>query len=163
MFKEGEPLKIEDVIIDPPGEDQIRVRIVAAGICASDGHLVWGQQTVKEFNSFLPSVPGHEGSGVVESVGPNVTSFSPGDHVLAAFMPQCGNCAYCKNPHTNVCMKDDMFTMGTIANKKLLDGTPVSGFGGLGVYSEYLLIKASQAVKVKETFFFGHTINLILI
>lgn len=150
MFEEGKPLIIEDVIVDAPTDDQVRIRMVSAGICASDAHFAWGQQKITEWKGHkTPAVLGHEGAGIVESVGPKVTSIKPGDHVLTSFMPQCKQCAYCANPLTNVCARENLLILGAMPNKKLKSsGQELCGLTGLGVYSEYVLLKLSQVVKI---------------
>lgn len=142
---------IEEVLVDAPGNDQVRVKMVAAGICASDGHFVWGEQKLADFYGHkLPVVLGHEGSGIVESVGPNVTKVKPGDHVLLSFMAECQACPTCVSPHTNLCIRDNVKTLATTPNKTLANGTPLYALAGEGVFSEFVLLKASQVVKVNN-------------
>lgn len=140
---------VEEILVDAPGAGQVRVKMVAAGVCASDAHYVWGEQKLTEiFGDVLPMVMGHEGSGIVESVGPNVTKVKPGDHVLLAFTAECEKCPTCVNPHTNVCVKDNTFVVTKTPNRKCLDGKPIYGFLGTGVFSQFVLCAASQVVKV---------------
>lgn len=133
---------IEDVLVDYPTTDQIRVRMMAAGVCASDGHVVWGEETLES----KPFVLGHEGSAVVESVGSNVSKVKPGDHVLLSYLAECGNCATCVNSLSNLCLERRSFSK--LPNKRLLNGTPVYGMGGSGLFAEYVLIHQAIAVKV---------------
>lgn len=150
MYEIGKPLKVEDVIIDPPGEEQVRLRMVSAGLCGSDAHHVLGEQELP--SQFLPMVMGHEGAAFVESVGPNVTSVQPGDYVLTTFMPQCGKCTVCLNPRTNLCEKENGMAFMSKSNKKLSkDGSEIFGYCGLGTYSEFVLVRFSQIVKVSKT------------
>lgn len=96
-------------------------------------------------------VMGHEGAGIVESVGSQVSpsSLSVGDYVLTSFLPTCRECHACKNPLTNVCVASFPLLMGQLPNKKLAaNGSAVHGFCGLGTYSEYVLVQQSQVVKV---------------
>lgn len=148
--RESQPLEIRDVLIEAPKANQVRIRMVSAGICASDGHFVWGEQKIDEFPSHsVPAVLGHEGAGIVESCGPNVASLKPGDHVLANLLPLCKQCAYCQNPLTNLCMRDNFGTLGAMVTKRLADdGTPLCSLGGLGIFSEYVLLNENQAIKV---------------
>ena len=141
---------IEDVIIDPPKDDQIRIKMVSAGICASDGHFVWGTNKLSEWEGYDgPCVLGHEGAGIVESVGDKVNDIIPDDHVLTTFMPMCKDCSYCASSLTNICIKENIISLAAFHNKRLLsNGQQLKGLAGLGVYSEYVLLKSSQVVKV---------------
>lgn len=113
LYAPGEPMRVEEIELDPPKEHEVQVRMVAAGICHSDYHVVSG-----ELPSYLPIALGHEGAGIVEEVGPGVTNCKPGDHVVLSFIPSCGTCRYCTSGHTNLCNKGASITMGP-----QLDGT----------------------------------------
>ena len=129
MWKEGSPLTVENITVDPPKTGEVRVRMVSAGLCASDAHLIWGWKTDLEIDyEGHPCVLGHEGAGVVESVGPNVTSVAPGDHVIVMWMPECGKCQLCSNPKTNLCLSDNFYTTLFHANRETrmkINGNPL--------------------------------------
>lgn len=112
LWKEGQPLSVETIRVDPPQEGELRVRMVGAGLCATDAHFVWDQKTdlVPDFGG-NPIVLGHEGAGIVESVGPGVTSVEVGDKVLLQSLPQCNQCHLCASPQTNACLVGDFFTL----------------------------------------------------
>lgn len=93
----GEPFKIQELDLDEPRAGEVLVRIVACGICQTDVH-VWHQRLPTP----LPIVLGHEGSGVVERVGPLVTSIKPGDHVVLSYQA-CGQCEPCLQAHYPYC------------------------------------------------------------
>lgn len=135
-------MEIEDVLIEPPGENQIRVKMVATGVCSSDGYYLWGEEKFKQSRLVL----GHEGSAVVESVGPNVSKVKPGDHVLLSCLAECGQCSSCENPLSNLCLPGS--TLEQQPNKRLLNGSPVYGVGGSGLFSEFVLLNQSLVVKV---------------
>lgn len=90
--------EICDVDIDPPRAHEVLVRYVASGICHSDVHILTG-----EHPSVIPMCGGHEGAGIVEEVGPGVSTLAPGDHVVASFIPSCGRCRYCAAGRANLC------------------------------------------------------------
>uniref|UniRef100_A0A8C1UHR1 Enoyl reductase (ER) domain-containing protein n=1 Tax=Cyprinus carpio TaxID=7962 RepID=A0A8C1UHR1_CYPCA len=95
------PLMMEEIEVTPPQEGEIQIKVVATGVCHTDlYHLFEG----KDKRGFL-SVLGHEGAGVVESVGPGVTDFKPGDKAIPLFLSQCGECKFCKCPKTNLSSK----------------------------------------------------------
>lgn len=77
------------------------MKIVSTGVCHTDAYTLSGMDSEAVF----PVILGHEGAGIVESVGEGVTSVAPGDHVLPLYIPQCKNCEYCQNPKTNLCQK----------------------------------------------------------
>src|SRR5215469_10323555 len=98
--KVHEPLTIESVEIDKPWGREVLVRTAATGVCHSDLHVVDG---VGRFPLDRPIVLGHEGAGVVEAVGAEVTTVKPGDHVVACLSGFCGNCPQCLSGHPNLC------------------------------------------------------------
>src|SRR4051794_9941824 len=106
------PLAAEDIELDPPKEGEVFLRMVAAGICGSDRHVLEGI-----YPSPLPAVAGHEGAGVVEAVGPGVTKLAVGDHVLQLFIGPCGKCEPCRRGQRTFCA-ERLPPDGT-----LLDGT----------------------------------------
>ncbi|KAM8808943.1 LOW QUALITY PROTEIN: alcohol dehydrogenase 1-like [Eudromia elegans] len=97
----GKPLSIEEVEVAPPKAREVRVKIVATGICRTDDHLLGGLFPYVEY----PIIPGHEGAGIVESIGEGVTLVKPGDKVIPLCHPQCGECNFCLNPNSNYCIK----------------------------------------------------------
>jgi Zn-dependent alcohol dehydrogenase len=94
----GSPLQVEDVDLADPGPTEVLVRIEAAGVCHSDWHYMTG-----DLPSALPVVPGHEGAGVVERVGDQVTRVRPGDSVCLMWRPRCGHCEYCVTGRPQLC------------------------------------------------------------
>ena len=99
--KVNEPLTVESVEIDKPWGREVLVRTAATGVCHSDLHVVDG---VGRFPLDKPIVLGHEGAGVVEAVGAEVTTVQPGDHVVACLSGFCGSCAQCLGGHPNLCV-----------------------------------------------------------
>src|SRR5688572_27337630 len=88
-YQEGP--KVEDVTVLDPHPGEVVVRIAASGVCGSDMHLLHGRSVV----ATLPMVLGHEGAGVIDSVGPGVDSVAPGDHVVIALYGPCMQCHNC--------------------------------------------------------------------
>ncbi len=113
IYAPGEPIRVEEIELDPPKDHEVLVRMVAAGICHSDYHIISG-----ELPSYLPLALGHEGAGIVEAIGPNVTNCKVGDHVVLSFIPSCGKCRYCTSGHSNLCNMGASILMGP-----QLDGT----------------------------------------
>ena len=94
----GGPFSIERIDLAPPKRDEVRVRVAAAGICHSDWHFVSG-----DLSWPLPAVLGHEGAGIVEEVGPDVTLVAPGDHVVLLWKTSCGRCEMCQTGVPMLC------------------------------------------------------------
>src|SRR5262249_32507386 len=90
---------IDRLELSDPRPDEALVRIVASGMCQTDLHGRDGY-----YNTPYPAVFGHEGAGVVEAVGKDVTTFAPGDHVVISF-PWCGSCPNSRRDLPSHCMK----------------------------------------------------------
>ena len=97
-YAETEPLSIETLALDPPGRDEVLVRIGAAGLCHSDLSVINGDRPRP-----LPMALGHEAAGVVEEVGEGVADLARGDHVVMVFMPSCGHCLPCAEGRPALC------------------------------------------------------------
>ena len=83
----GQDWEVTELDLDPPKTGELLIRYVAAGLCHSDEHLRHGDLPAR-----FPLVGGHEGAGIIEEVGPGVTRYAPGDHVICSFLPVCGHC-----------------------------------------------------------------------
>lgn len=147
-------IAIETVIVQPPGHKEVRVKIVAAGLCHGDLHCLEGGFPTQK----LPCILGHEGSGIVESIGEGVTSVKPGDKVLTACLPQCRQCDICKDGRSNACLDSGRKEERAIAFLRSLayDGTtrfscnnkPVYYFAGCSAFSEYTVIPENSCIKI---------------
>ncbi|MCK1803523.1 alcohol dehydrogenase catalytic domain-containing protein [Brevibacterium sp. R8603A2] len=104
-YAESAPLRVQELELDPPGPEEVRIRIRAAGLCHSDLSVVDGNRVRP-----VPMLLGHEASGIVEEVGSAVTDLAPGQQVSTVFLPRCGECANCRTDGKLPC------TPGTAAN-----------------------------------------------
>lgn len=144
------PLSIEEVEVAPPAAGEVRIRITATGVCHTDAYTLGGFDSEGVF----PVILGHEGAGIVESVGDGVTGFKPGDHVVPLYVPQCRECKFCKNPKTNLCQKvrttqgRGVMPDGTTRFK--CKGKQVFHFMGTSTFSEYTVVCAISLAKVNE-------------
>jgi S-(hydroxymethyl)glutathione dehydrogenase / alcohol dehydrogenase len=102
LYEVKKPLVVEEVDLLDPGPHEVQVRWAANGVCHSDYHLVCG-----DVPHPLPVVLGHEASGVVERVGPGVTTVQVGDHVCSSYIPSCGRCGYCIGGQPTMCALRD--------------------------------------------------------
>ena len=94
-----QPLAVEEIDLDGPKSGECLVRLVATGVCHTDAYTMSGRDP----SGLFPSVLGHEGGGIVEEVGPGVTSLAVGDHVIPLYIPECRNCEFCLSGKTNLC------------------------------------------------------------
>src|SRR4029078_7306330 len=95
----GQPLSIEECARPDPKAGEVLVRLVACGVCHTDLFTASGVDP----SGYSPTVLGHEGAGVVEKVGEDVSSLAGGDAVGTAFAPQCRECVHCTSGKTNLC------------------------------------------------------------
>ncbi|MFQ2195800.1 S-(hydroxymethyl)glutathione dehydrogenase/class III alcohol dehydrogenase [Aeromonas jandaei] len=144
----GQPLSIEEIDVMPPQAGEVRVRIVATGVCHTDAFTLSGEDPEGVF----PCILGHEGGGIVESVGEGVTSVKVGDHVIPLYTPECGECKFCKSGKTNLCQKiratqgKGLMPDGTTRFSK--DGQPIYHYMGTSTFSEYTVLPEISIAKV---------------
>lgn len=159
-FSTSRPLSIEELDLDPPGHEEVLVRIAAAGLCHSDLSVINGDRPRP-----MPMALGHEASGVVEAVGPGVHDLAPGDHVVMSFVPSCGHCLPCAEGRPALCLP------GAEANGKgvllsgerrlVCDEVPVnhhlgiSGFATHAVVSRHSAIRIDRDLPLTEAALFG--------
>jgi NDMA-dependent alcohol dehydrogenase len=154
-----EPWKVEEIEVDPPRVREVQVKMAYAGMCRSDEHLRSGDiaappELLELFgiSSMFPVVGGHEGAGVVEAVGPEVSTVAPGDHVAAAFIPACGTCFWCASGRQNLCDLG-VYTLG---GPMISDGSwryhlgaqPLNRMTQLGTFSEVMVCHEASLVKI---------------
>ncbi|MDT5138608.1 MAG: hypothetical protein QOD58_2870, partial [Mycobacterium sp.] len=106
----GGPWSVEDFELDPPRAGEALVEMAAAGLCHSDDHILKGDMSAPNevmkamgLPTMFPMIGGHEGSGIVREVGPGVTDFAPGDHVVMSFVAVCGQCRWCATGMEYLC------------------------------------------------------------
>jgi len=141
VYTGGDAMVTDKLEIADPGPKEVKVKIVAAGVCHSDLSVLNGTIPWKE-----PSVLGHEGAGVVDAVGSAVTSVKPGDHVVVATLASCGMCRACNTGHPTMCIK----TLGNVSTPFTYDGEPASNFAAASVFAEYTIISEVQAVRISK-------------
>jgi Zn-dependent alcohol dehydrogenase len=147
LERTGTPLVVRDVQLDQPHEGEVLVRVEAAGVCHSDQHYLAG-----DLRCPLPVVPGHEGAGVIEAVGPGVTRFAAGERVCLMWRPRCGQCRYCLVGRPGLCEAAGV----QAASGGLLDGTtrlhadgaPVHHLLGVSCFAEYCVVSERAVVSV---------------
>ncbi|CAG8539291.1 9714_t:CDS:10, partial [Diversispora eburnea] len=145
----SQSLSIEEVEVAPPRGKEVRLQILATGVCHTDAYRLSG---IDPEGSDWPVILGHEGGGVVESVGEGVTSVQPGDHVIPLYTPECRKCKFCTSGKTNLCssvrstqvrgLMPDEETRFTCKGKK------VYHFMGCSTFSEYTVVLEISVAKI---------------
>jgi S-(hydroxymethyl)glutathione dehydrogenase / alcohol dehydrogenase len=138
-------LEIEELSIDKPRSREVLVRTAHSGLCHSDLHFLDGV-----WPGVTPMVMGHEGAGVVEAVGADVTHVRPGDHVIACVSVFCGNCRYCFAGKPHLCANRNEVVARDEPALRAADGTPVAPFASLGTFAEQMLLHENAIVKIRE-------------
>jgi len=149
LYETNTPLKVERVTLDEPQANEVLVKIVATGVCHSDLHFLKGEMPVP-----VPVVPGHEGAGIVEKVGPGVTTLQAGDHVVMMVAFSCGKCRYCVEGKPTMCVENlPIQSMATLPGGgiRLHKGKQaLNHMFGLASYAEYAVVHERSCVKVRE-------------
>lgn len=147
-YAASRPLTIRTIELDPPGPDEVLIKIAAAGLCHSDLSVINGDRPRP-----MPMALGHEASGIVEETGSNVHDLQRGDHVVVVFVPSCGHCAPCAEGRPALCEP------GAAANGA---GTLLSGARrihhdhegvlnhhlGCSVFAEYAVVSRRSLVRI---------------
>jgi S-(hydroxymethyl)glutathione dehydrogenase/alcohol dehydrogenase len=149
---------VDGLDVADPGPDEVVVHVEAAGVCHSDLSVVEGK-----FGGLVPTpfVMGHEGAGVVERIGDQVSTVAVGDHVVLSTIDSCGRCAVCTTGRPTLCQNSRMgraiarrasgggdTAAGDLPTPFLLDGRPVCGFANTGVFAERAVVREVQAVPI---------------
>lgn len=146
LFEAKQPLEIHDITIDKPGPREVLIRTAACGVCRSDLHFVDGA-----YPHVMPTIPGHEASGVVEAVGSEVTRLRPGDHVITFFTVFCGSCEFCVSGRPSLCVDSSTKRPKEGEPKlRLPDGTPIAQFLNLSAFAEQMLVHENACVAISK-------------
>jgi S-(hydroxymethyl)glutathione dehydrogenase/alcohol dehydrogenase len=149
LWEVNTPWSVEEVELDPPGPGEVQVKLAASGLCHSDEHVLTGDLPFE-----LPMIGGHEGAGVVEEVGENVSWLKPGDHVVFGFIPSCGRCPSCSTGHQNLCDLGAALALG----KQIADGTSRHHARGtdlglmclLGTFAHHTVVHEASCIKIDD-------------
>jgi S-(hydroxymethyl)glutathione dehydrogenase / alcohol dehydrogenase len=142
------PLTVEEIDLAEPGPGEVTVRLAASGVCHSDWNVITGATP-----NPLPAVLGHEGAGIVETVGEGVTDVREGDHVVLSWLPSCGTCFYCVQGRGVLCdmAMADMFE-GTLPGGSLAlsqGGSPLYHYSFLSTFAERCVVPESCCVRIR--------------
>ncbi|MBD9599683.1 S-(hydroxymethyl)glutathione dehydrogenase/class III alcohol dehydrogenase [Pseudomonas sp. PDM10] len=149
-FGPGQPLQLVDIDVAPPKAGEVRVRIVATGVCHTDAFTLSGDDP----EGIFPAVLGHEGGGIVESIGEGVTSLSVGDHVIPLYTAECRQCKFCLSGKTNLCQAvratqgKGLMPDGT--SRFSFEGQSVFHYMGCSTFSEYTVLPEISLAKIPK-------------
>lgn len=142
----NQPVVVETIEVAPPQAGEVMIKLAACGVCHSDLSATNGTIAFSP-----PLILGHEGAGVVVEVGPGVTDFAVGDHVLSSFVTMCGMCHYCTIGRPALCELGAR-TLTTLPSGALrtsdAQGRPLSVFSGCGVMAEYATLDTRSLIKI---------------
>jgi S-(hydroxymethyl)glutathione dehydrogenase/alcohol dehydrogenase len=144
----GAPLEVQQLELAEPKAGEVLVRLVACGVCHTDLYTASGADP----SGYSPTVLGHEGAGVVERVGDDVSSVAPGDHVVTLFSPQCRECEHCRDPRTNLCLaireQQNQGYLPDGTTRLWRDDEPIRHFMGTSTFAEYTVMPEIALAKV---------------
>ncbi|XP_012666008.2 alcohol dehydrogenase class-3 [Otolemur garnettii] len=147
-WEAGKPLSIEEIEVAPPKAHEVRIKIIATAVCHTDAYTLSGADP----EGCFPVILGHEGAGIVESVGEGVTKLKAGDTVIPLYIPQCGECKFCLNPKTNLCQKirvtqgKGLMPDGT--SRFTCKGKTLLHYMGTSTFSEYTVVADISVAKI---------------
>lgn len=146
-YRDSRPLKIETVELDPPQAQEVLIQIKAAGLCHSDLVAIDGERPKP-----MPIVLGHETMGIVAEVGPGVTDFEVGDHVIPSFVASCGKCAMCRTGRPSLCEPASAANAsGTLMGGHIRlhqNGQRIFHHSGVAAFAEFAVMSVHSLVKI---------------
>lgn len=153
-WEAAKPLSLETITVGAPQAHEVRIRVTHTALCHTDAYTLSGVDP----EGIFPSILGHEGAGIVESVGEGVTDFAAGDRVIPLYVPQCKNCKFCKSPKTNLCQKvrstqgKGIMPNGTSRFTCTKDGKEhtLAHFMGVSSFAEYTVVADISLCKVGD-------------
>ena len=147
-WEAGQPLSIEEVDLDGPRAGEVLVRIIATGVCHTDAFTLSGSDP----EGLFPAILGHEGGGIVQEIGPGVTTVKPGDHVIPLYTPECGVCKFCTSGKTNLCqairVTQGKGLMPDGTSRFSMNGKPILHYMGTSTFSEYTVLPEIAVAKI---------------
>ncbi|MBM0123932.1 S-(hydroxymethyl)mycothiol dehydrogenase [Pimelobacter simplex] len=139
----GAPVEVVTINVPDPGPGEAVVKVLSCGVCHTDLHYREGG-----INDDFPFLLGHEASGIVEAVGPDVTGVAPGDFVVLNWRAVCGECRACRRGEAQYCFNTHNATQRMTLAEGEGAGTELSPALGIGAFAEKTLVAAGQCTKV---------------
>lgn len=149
-YPESTPVALEELELDEPAPGEVRVRIEAAGLCHSDLSVVNGDRARP-----MPMALGHEAAGTVDAVGAGVEDLREGDHVVMAYVPSCGGCAFCRAGQPALCERGAASNsagelLGGGRRLHAPDGSEINHHLGVSAFATYAVVHRSSAVRIDD-------------
>lgn len=143
-YAQSRPLQIEDLELAPPGRGELRVRLLAAGLCHSDLSVIDGSRP-----RGMPMVLGHEASAEVIELGRDTEGLAVGDRVVLSFVPSCGSCGPCVSGRAALCEPGARANLaGTLLGGERRWPEPLNHHLGVSAFAEYAVVSARSVVKM---------------
>ncbi|KAJ3168715.1 NAD/NADP dependent alcohol dehydrogenase [Geranomyces variabilis] len=150
-WEADKPLSIEEIQVAPPKKGEVRIKIQSTGVCHTDAYTLSG----KDPEGIFPVIFGHEGGGIVESVGEGVTSVAVGDHVIPLYIPECRECKFCKSGKTNLCsvvrVTQGKGLMPDGTSRFTCKGKQIFHYMGCSTFAEYTVVCEISVAKVDKS------------
>jgi S-(hydroxymethyl)glutathione dehydrogenase / alcohol dehydrogenase len=147
-WQAGEPLVIEEVEVEGPKAGEVLLQIAATGVCHTDAYTLSG----KDPEGLFPAIMGHEGGATVMEIGAEVVSVKPGDKVIPLYIPECGECRFCKSGRTNLCgairVTQGKGLMPDGTSRFALGGKTLFHYMGTSTFSEYTVLPEIAVAKI---------------
>jgi len=147
-WEAGKPLVVEQVEIEGPKTGEVLLQLKATGVCHTDAYTLSG----KDPEGIFPAIMGHEGGAVVMEVGAGVASVKAGDHVIPLYIPECGECKFCKSGRTNLCgairLTQGKGVMPDGSSRFSVNGKTVFHYMGTSTFSEYTVLPEMAVAKI---------------
>ncbi|CAJ1934105.1 unnamed protein product [Sphenostylis stenocarpa] len=145
----GHPVTVEEIEVDPPKATEVRVKMLTASICHTDISSIQGFPSIN-----FPLALGHEGVGIVESVGDQVTTFKEGDMVIPTYIGECQTCENCVSGKTNLCLTYPLRLTGLLpdnTSRMSIRGQRLHYVLSCATWSEYMVSDVNYILKVDPT------------
>ena len=149
-WEPGRPLEVDLVDLEGPKAGEVLIRNVATGVCHTDAFTLSGDDP----EGIFPSILGHEGGAVVEEIGEGVNSVKVGDHVIPLYVPECGECRFCKSGKTNLCqsirLTQGKGLMPDSTSRFSHKGKILFHYMGTSTFSEYSVLPEISIAKINS-------------
>ncbi|HEY7166722.1 MAG TPA: S-(hydroxymethyl)glutathione dehydrogenase/class III alcohol dehydrogenase [Candidatus Binatia bacterium] len=149
-WEAGKPLVIEEVEVQGPQRGELLLQLKASGVCHTDAYTLSG----KDPEGLFPAIMGHEGGAIVVETGSGVTTLKAGDHVIPLYIPECGQCKFCRSGRTNLCgairTTQGKGVMPDGSSRFSVGGKTIYHYMGTSTFSEYTVLPEIAVAKINS-------------
>ena len=150
-WEAGKPFVLEEVEVDGPKSGEVLLQMKATGVCHTDAYTLSG----KDPEGIFPAIMGHEGGAIVVEVGKRITTVKPGDYVIPLYIPECGECKFCKSGRTNLCgairATQGKGLMPDGSSRFSINRKPIFHYMGTSTFSEYTIVPEIAVAKISSS------------